>query len=156
MKNGLRAAAAALALAGMVAALPAQAKCWSEAEASAAALREMDSMLMVSALRCRLGSRNFIAEYNRFVQQARPALAAANDLLRARMGVAGFDRYATSLANRYGAGADGMNCKEIAAILSDARDERGSANGLVRLAHQTGASTALPGGKCAPTIADRR
>ncbi len=156
MKKGVRAAAAAMALAGMLAGNPVSAKCWSAEEVAAATLRDMDSMLMVSALRCRLAGRNFVADYNRFVRQARPALSAANEVLRARMGIEGYDRYQTLLANRYGGGADGMNCKQVAEVLSDAREEHGSATGLAKVAREVDASLSLPGGRCAPRVADRR
>jgi hypothetical protein len=156
MKKGFVARAMAGVLCASVAITSAQAKCWSEPEAAAAQLRDFETMLMVSALRCRLSGRNFLADYNRFVVKARPALTAANEVLRARMGLDGYDRYITSLANRYGAGADGLACRDMASILSAAEAERGSATGLARLARDAGANPSLSGGRCTSGLASRR
>ena len=142
----------------------AQAACWSAPEVSAAAVRDLETMLMVSALRCRLSGSNFIADYNQLINQSRPALTAANDQLRAhivtvagaRGGLDAYDRYVTAIANRYGAGAEGLSCGDMASILSAANAERGSAEGLARLARDAGVEPVIEGGRCADAIASRK
>jgi hypothetical protein len=133
--------------------------CWSEREADAAQVRDMETMLMVSALRCRLSGADFLPDYNAFVRGSRVALTEANDTLRAhfapRGGLNAYDRYVTSIANRYGAGAEGLSCADMASILSAAASERGSYSGLVRLAHASGAQPVLAGGLCPVAMAAR-
>ena len=142
----------------------AQAACWSAPEVSAAAVRDLETMLMVSALRCRLSGTNFLSDYNQLINQSRPALTAANDQLRAhfvatagaRGGLDAYDRYVTAIANRYGAGAEGLSCGDMASILSAANAERGSAEGLARLARDAGVEPVIEGGRCAVTVASRK
>jgi hypothetical protein len=139
MKKGVKAWAAAAAVAAMAVSAPAQAACWSDDTMAAAKVREFETLLMVSALRCRAMGRDIIGHYNNFVRENRNQLAAANDTLRAQFtaegaGLNGYDRYVTQLANRYGAGAGGFDCDEAAGLINSAR--RGGAT-LVQLAGHT-------------------
>lgn len=155
---------ATAALAAMSCNAPAYAACWSAPEVAAAQVRDLETMLMVSALRCRLMAKNFLGEYNQLIKQSRPALTAANDLLRAHFvaaagakgGLDAYDRYVTSIANRYGAGAAGLSCADMASILSAANAEQGSAAGLARLARDAGVNPVLSGGHCAVAVASRK
>jgi hypothetical protein len=159
MKKGLtRFAAAMVALAVPAGAV--QAGCWSEGAVTAAKIRDMETMLMVSSLRCRAGNPRMLSAYNAFVRQSRPALTQANDQLRAHFAPAGglnaYDRYVTSIANRYGAGAEGLDCGDFASILSAAAAERGSYVGLARLADSANVDPVLRGGRCPVKVATRR
>jgi hypothetical protein len=142
-------------------ALPANAAqaCWSERAAEAAQVRDMETMLMVSALRCRLSGSDILPAYNQFVRDSRSALTEANDVLRLHFapkgGLNAYDRYVTSIANRYGAGVEGLACDDMASILSAAASERGSYDGLVRLAQASGAQPVLEGGVCPAQMATR-
>jgi hypothetical protein len=133
--------------------------CWSERAADAAQVRDMETMLMVSALRCRLSGANLLPAYNAFVRESRSALTEANDVLRLHFapqgGLNAYDRYVTSIANRYGAGVEGLACADMASILAAAASERGSYAGLVRLAHASGAQPVLQGGVCPVVMAAR-
>lgn len=155
MIRGFARAAAAFA----AAALPVTAAqaCWSTRAADAAQVRDMETMLMVSALRCRLSGNNMLPAYNAFVRDSRAALTEANDVLRLHFapkgGLNAYDRYVTSIANRYGGGAEGLTCADMASILSAASSERGSYAGLVRLAHASGATPVLQGGVCPVAVA---
>jgi hypothetical protein len=139
----------------------AQAACWSDGDAAAAQVREMETMLMVGALRCRIANGNaMLTSYNAFIREGRPALTQANDRLRAHFmsagsGLNGYDRYVTSLANRYGAGADGLSCAELAGLIQSATSEATSLAGLQGLANEIGIGADLPGGRCAVKIAGR-
>ena len=137
----------------------AQAACWDTAAADAAAVREMETMLMVGALRCRSGSAAMITQYNGFVRSSRTALTQANDQLRAHFtaagtGLNGYDRYVTSLANRYG-GGDGLSCGQIGEVLDYIKSGDGSYASLSRLAREMEFDVSLPGGQCVRQIAGR-
>lgn len=148
------AAGAALA---MLAVAPAEAACWNAADYSAAQLRELDTMLMVQALRCRNGQDNYLADYNRFVETGRLVLTGANMRLRnhfvaelgARQGPDALDRYITSVANRYGAGTEGLSCADMASIARAAVTAAGSAEALFQLAAAADMAPMVPGERCA-------
>jgi hypothetical protein len=81
---------------------------WSEADRSAATIREFQTRLMVAALRCRAAGINVLASYNQFIAADRAEIAAANDRLKTHFasinsvtGDRDYDRYTTSLANNY-------------------------------------------------------
>ncbi len=156
MKNLWAKLGSALALASLTTA-PAQAACWSSDAAEAASVRDMETMLMVSALRCKMTGKDVIGAYNQFVRTSRTALIDVNETLRLHFassgGLTAYDRYVTSIANRYGAGADGLNCNDIASILSAANAEGGSKAGLIRLAHDADVQPMLAGGLCRHEIA---
>lgn len=106
----LRMAAAALVSIGLGAQPATAADCWAPGMIEAAKLRQLDVMLMVSALRCRTGPDGFQADYEGFLTRHRPALGKANheilDAMRSRLGAVGaisaLDRMSVTMANRYG------------------------------------------------------
>lgn len=155
-----KAAAAALALCAVTTTQSVQAACWSSEAVEAAQVRDMETMLMVSALRCRISGDDFLPRYNEFVRESRAALSSANDTIRSHFaplgGLNAYDRYLTSVANRYGAGTEGLGCDDMAAILGAARAERGSYAGLVRLAKAADVRPRLPGSACPVSIASRK
>jgi hypothetical protein len=138
----------------------AQAACWSETAVNAAKVRDMETMLMVSALRCRVADASILGAYNNFVRTSRPALTQVNNTLRTQFasqgGLNAYDRYVTSIANRYGAGAEGLSCTDMASILSAARAEGGSLVGLTRLADDAGVEPVLTGGRCKVALVVRK
>lgn len=155
-------ARSAIAAATLVA-LPisgAQAACWGETAISAAKVRDMETMLMVSALRCRSTDAQILGAYNHFVRSNRIALTQVNDTLRKQFadqgGLNAYDRYVTSIANRYGAGAVGLSCADMSSILAAAQSEGGSLAGLSRLAEAAGVEPVLSGNRCSVTLAARR
>lgn len=155
MKHGV----AALVLAA-VSVTSAQAACWDDAAVSAAKVRDLETMLMVSALRCRAEDNAMLKAYNRFVTQSRPALTAVNQTLRDHFagsgGLNAYDRYVTSIANRYGAGAEGLSCDDMSSILSAAQAEGGSLAGLTRLANAAGVAPKLTSERCTTATAMAR
>jgi hypothetical protein len=163
MTSFLKRAGAILALTATSIAVPAQAACWNDAAISAAKVRDLETMLMVSTLRCRLSGQNMLSAYNQMINKSRSALTAVNDSLRAhfiadvgeRAGLNAYDRYVTSVANRYGAGVEGLNCRDMASILAAANAEGGSAKGLARLANDAGVEPRLSGGRCSIAMAKR-
>jgi hypothetical protein len=151
----------ALAATAIVAA-PAHATCWKADQVAAAKVRDLETMLMVSALRCR-GSGNMLARYNKFVVKARPALTQVNDTLRthfaesvgAGRALNAYDSYVTRIANRYGAGADGLSCNDLSSITDAAASERPSFEALAALADRAGVQPLLEGGRCTVSYARR-
>ncbi len=160
MRRGNKKVAALAALAGIIGSGTAQAACWSPKAAEAAEVRDLETMLMVASLRCRLSGRNFIADYNAFVRGSRPALVEANDRLRSHYATSGglnaYDRYVTSLANRHGGGSVGLDCKDMESLLDEARDSGGSVTQLAKLARTVEGGPHLPGGRCGEVIARAR
>lgn len=136
----------------------AQAACWDANSVNAAKVRDMETMLMVASLRCRLkGDPQMLVSYNEFIRSSRPALTQVNDTLRAHFanegGLNAYDRYVTSIANRYGGGAEGLTCEDMSSILAAARAEGGSLAGLTRLATAAKVEPVLNGGRCEVSIA---
>lgn len=127
MKLGKKGLAGLVAITALLS-TPTQAACWSKESIAAAKVREFETMLMVSALRCRNGGRDFLAKYNQFVREGRPVLTKANETLRAQFssefgaarGLNAYDGFVTSLANRYGAGIAELNCGDLSDITSAA------------------------------------
>lgn len=140
-----------------------QAACWTENQVTAARVRDMETMLMVSSLRCRLQGADFIASYNQFVREARPALTEVNEVLRghfvnavgADRALNAYDRYVTGIANRHGAGSSGMSCDDLVNLLNEARGEGNHLARLDRLAIRIGVQPDLQGGRCPWNMASR-
>lgn len=120
----------------------AQAACWSDAAYRAAQVRELDTMLMVEALRCRKTPASFLDDYNRFVEASRPALLKANTALKEhfageggeRAALDAYDNYMTMVANRYGAGAEGLGCDDMGSIARAVLAGNGSPETLYQIA----------------------
>lgn len=127
----------------------ASAACWTDAAYQAAQVRELDTMLMVQALRCRKTSASFLSDYNRFVQVSRPALLQANAELKTHFGgLNAYDNYMTTVANRYGAGTGDLDCQDTASIVRAAMATKGSSDALIRLAADAGMEPAIDGSRC--------
>lgn len=138
--------------------------CWSDPSVAAAKVRDLETMLMVSALRCRLKGQDFLPQYNAFVRGSRPVLIEVNERLRRHfaeaVGPAGaldaYDRYVTAIANSYGAGVDGLDCTDMASILGAAQAAGHSLTSLEALAERAQSSPELPGGRCNLVMAQAR
>jgi hypothetical protein len=146
----------------VIIAAPAQASCWKADQVAAAKVRDLETMLMVSALRCR-AQGNMLARYNKFVVNARPALTQVNDTLRSHFAESvgagrslnAYDSYVTRIANRYGAGAEGLSCSDLSSITDAAVSERPSFQALAALADRAGVEPLLDGGACSVSYARR-
>lgn len=159
---GSKAVLAFSAAAALLGARPAQAAmdCWNAQQTSAAKVRDLQSRLMVAALRCKAMGYDVLAAYNEFVRRDRDALQAANGILRAQFATGYgkdadlyYDRFATSLANRYGGDATSIEiCDDTAAALQQAAAAAGDLDRLVAIADRFGQAPELPGGVC-PTAA---
>ena len=90
-------------------------------------VRKLDIMLMVTSLRCRMGSDDFQPEYRKFSASHITALNAAARRLEsglvARHGKKGakraLDRISVGMANQYGQGHPWLGCAELKEITTD-------------------------------------
>lgn len=152
--------AAFFAVTSIMAAQPAQA-CWSDSEAKAASVANLNMMMMVTALRCRNGQHNFLAEYNRFVRLNNPVIGAHNAQVKARfarmVGGAGaeraMDKFTISLANHYGTGHASMDCAELKLLASELGSRAHQSASLSDLAERHAGTPELSGGRCGLRIA---
>ena len=143
---------AGLVLATTGTTVPAQAGCWTARETGAAQVRDMQTMLMVAALRCRAAHIDISADYDGFVIAQKDAITAANLVIKQHFAAQGgnqadYDRFATSLANGFGDDATTeATCAEAAALAHE-----GSAAAPVQLKQVAEARVfpaSLPGGVC--------
>ncbi|MET0271111.1 MAG: hypothetical protein ABW173_11860 [Sphingomonas sp.] len=147
---------AVCALIGLAAATPAAAGCWTAPEREAAQIRELQTMLMVAALRCHAVGIEITGDYNGFVRASRPAIEAANLRIKTHFAADGgtqadYDRFTTALANAYGdAQTDAATCAEAVEI---ARAGAAPAAALAHLAANRLFPRALPGDTCAASPA---
>ncbi|MGB5076504.1 MAG: hypothetical protein WBO17_03390, partial [Sphingorhabdus sp.] len=72
---------AVFAVLGGIMMQPAQA-CWTNAAQDAAKIKHLNTMLMVTALRCRNTPDNFLPQYNRFVAKHNALIGQQNNVLR--------------------------------------------------------------------------
>lgn len=155
----LAVAIAAVLVSGPVSA----ATCWSADAVEAAAIRDLDTSMMVATLRCRLHGVDISNDYNRFVREKRAVLVANNDVLRTQFsasrgekaGLEAFDRYATALANSHGAGSDTLGCDDYKALAQAAVAAPANRAALLELAAQAGVHPALPVAACSRQVATR-
>ena len=153
---------AALALAATVVADPAQA-CWTDAETDAATVANLNMMMMVSALRCRNGPDNFLAEYNRFVSLNNTIIGAQNATVRGHFsrteGVgraeASMDHFVIDIANNYGGGHETLNCAQLHLVAIDLAQPGHNAVTLLAIADGNVEQLPLPGGQCPVIIASK-
>ncbi len=140
----------------------AQAACWTPAEADAAAVRDLQSRLMVAALRCARSEHDLLADYNRFVGSKKPLLQMGNRVLKAhfakgknkRQAQKAYDRYAVSLANRYGAGSGDLSeCAGMKRLAKLAANSKANQASLVELASMHQLEPVLPNGRCGIVLA---
>lgn len=159
MKSMIAMVAAALALVSGEA--QAAANCWSDTAYEAAQLRDMDMMLMVATLRCRMKGADFSTDYNKFVVDKRPILAAANIEIQSAFAksvgkakaLGAYDDFMTKIANSYGNGMTGMACQDFAALARTAAEAPAVRASLVTLANEIGSKPPVPIARCSATVA---
>ena len=156
-------AAAMLAASSLVASAPVQAQsCWGPQAVAAAKLRNLDIMLMVTALRCRKGADNFQPDYYNFSAAHQAELNVANGVLRAQFAGGGataanraLDKMSVVIANSYGVGHPNMGCRELRQVTRDLATTR-VGGALLNAADALVGQPAIPGGQCAMRVATVR
>jgi hypothetical protein len=95
----------ALAACAASAATPVAAACWEPEEYEAARMRDLQTVLMVSALKCGRADPEMPPAYNKWVGRAKARLLAGEQKLLAHFVREGdqskYDKFTTALANRY-------------------------------------------------------
>ncbi len=155
-------AAALCALAATMISAQAQA-CWTNAEQDAAKVANLNMMMMVSALRCRNGADDFLADYNRFVKNNNPVIGSQNAAVRshfvringAKGADAAMDKFIIGIANSYGGGHDRLGCGQLKAVAKDLSRSGHNAGSLLAIAKENVDEVALAGGNCPVNIASR-
>jgi len=136
--------------------------CWNPTQVAAAKVRDLQSRLMVATLRCQAAGADVTGAYNRFVRANRETIQGANAVLLAQFrtgfgnggGEVQYDRFATALANGYGADAtDEAVCAETEALADEAAAANGDISQLVAIEDRFGFSSDLPGGQCGYSFA---
>jgi hypothetical protein len=150
----------AIALLTCMVAVPsasAMAACWQPQEVKAAEVRNLHTMLMIGALRCRAGDAGMTERYNSFVTHNRNTLDTHNYVLKTRFmreyGIAGghkaYDDFITGMANSHSGRLDDVKfCPTVDALTKLASD--GSAADLEQLAANISEDTALTASQCKP------
>jgi hypothetical protein len=154
--------AALWALASVAVANPAQA-CWTNAEQDAAKVANLNMMMMVSALRCRKGPDDFLADYNRFVKNNNPVIGSQNAAVRshfvriggAKSADAAMDKFIIGIANSYGGGHDRLGCGELKIVAQELSRTGHNTGSLLAIAKDNVDEFALSGGNCSVNIASR-
>ncbi len=155
-------AAALSAVTAMIIASPAQ-SCWTNAEQDAAKVANLNMMMMVSALRCRKGPDDFLAEYNRFVKNNNPVIGSQNATVRSHFARingngnadAAMDKFIIGIANSYGGGHDRLGCNELKQVAQDLSRGGHNAGSLLAIARENVDEAPLSGGNCPVNIASR-
>ena len=156
-------AVSALPILSLGVATPAQAAgCWGPRAVAAAKLRNLDIMLMVTALRCRMGADNFQPDYYNFSAAHQAELNVANGVLRAQFTGGGattanraLDKMSTGIANSYGMGHPELGCSELHQITRDLAGTRVD-GALLDAADALVGAPIIPGGSCALRVATVR
>lgn len=154
---------AAAAMAVSLIAAPAQA-CWTNAEQDAARIANLNQMLMVSALRCRFGSDNFLDDYNRFVRSNNDVLAGQHAVIKgryarttgAKAAVGELDRFMIGLANYHGGGNGSPDCPKLKSLSKGLAKGRNDVHSLALLAEEHAGVPRQAAQACSVSIAARR
>jgi hypothetical protein len=160
--RGIIAKIAFIAIMTSVAAKPAGA-CWNSTGQDAIKITHLNTMLLVTALRCRGGRDNFLPDYNRFVLNNSSLIGAQSKVIKAHLaktygaqGAEGaLDRMAIGFANSYGTGHRNMSCGQLKALAFELASRTQGVSTLTVVADASVGETPLPGGICPVRMATR-
>lgn len=119
-------------------ATPAAAACWEAEEYEAARMRDLQTMLMVSALKCGRAMPEMPAAYNKWVGRERGQLLEGEKHLVSHFVREGdklrYDKFTTALANRYSELSDDLRfCKRAKALLEADEKQNGVLSSVVAI-----------------------
>lgn len=141
---------------------PAQA-CWTNAAQDAAKIKHLNTMLMVTALRCRNTADNFLPDYNQFVVKHNSLIGAQNTALRnhlsatygARGAEGALDRMSIGYANSYGNGHRAMDCRQLKNLAAKLASETHGVVTMAAVADVTVVGGSWSGATCPTRMATR-
>ncbi len=121
-----------------LAAAPVSAACWEPDEYEAARMRDLQTMLMVSALKCGRAMPEMPLAYNKWVARERSQLLEGEKLLVSHFVREGdklrYDKFTTALANRYSELSDDLRfCKRAKALLEADEKQNGVLSSVVAI-----------------------
>lgn len=142
---------------------PAQA-CWTDAAQDAAKIKHLNTMLMVTALRCRNTADNFLPQYNRFVEKHNALIGSQNNVLKIHLSksvgaggvVNALDKMSIGYANSYGTGHRNMGCAELKQLAAALSVEHHGAATMAAAADRAVDNQSWSGQTCAVRIAGVR
>ena len=137
--------------------------CWTNAAQDAAKIKHLNTMLMVTALRCRNTPDNFLPHYNRFVTKHNGLIGAQNAELRqhlsttygARGAEGALDRMSIGYANSYGTGHKAMNCGQLKNLADKLASEPHGVMSMAAVADVAVTGQSWSGAGCPSRIATR-
>lgn len=137
--------------------------CWTNAAQDAAKIKHLNTMLMVTALRCRNTADNFLPQYNRFVTKHNSLIGSQNAALKghlaqtygARGAEGALDRMSIGFANSYGNGHKSMNCKQLKELAAKLSSESHGVVTMAAAADSMVVGQSWSGPVCATRIATR-
>ena len=137
--------------------------CWTSAAQDAAKIKHLNTMLMVTALRCRNTPDNFLPHYNRFVTKHNNLIGSQNAALKghlaqtygARGAEGALDRMSIGFANSYGNGHKTLNCKQLKELAAKLSSESHGVVTMAAAADSTVVGQSWSGTVCPTRIATR-
>jgi|GEM_PF-1316776 hypothetical protein len=137
--------------------------CWTNAAQDAAKIKHLNTMLMVTALRCRNTPDNFLPHYNRFVTKHNSLIGSQNAALKghlaqtygARGAEGALDRMSIGFANSYGNGHKALNCKQLKELAAKLSSESHGVVTMAAAADLTVVGQSWSGPVCPARIATR-
>jgi hypothetical protein len=153
---------ALVAVVTMLSVQPVQA-CWSSAAQDAAKIKHLNTMLMVTALRCRNTADNFLPQYNRFVTKHNSLIGSQNNVLKLQLaqsyGAGGamnaLDRMSIGYANSYGNGHKTMDCRQLKDLATKLSSEPHGVVTMAAVADYAVTGQSWSGQACPVSIARR-
>jgi hypothetical protein len=138
--------------------------CWTNAAQDAAKIKHLNTMLMVTALRCRNTADNFLPHYNRFVAKHNGLIGSQNAALKNHLaqtygprGAEGaLDRMSIGYANSYGNGHKAMDCKQLKELAAKLSSESHGVVTMAAAADVAIAGQSWTGATCPARIAKRQ
>lgn len=155
--------AALVAVVSVMSVQPAQA-CWTNAAQDAAKIKHLNTMLMVTALRCRNTADNFLPQYNSFVTKHNSLIGSQNNVLKSHLaathGAGGalnaLDRMSIGYDNSYGNGHKIMGCSDLKALAAKLASEPHGVVTMAAAAEFAVTGESWSGQTCATRMAGRK
>lgn len=125
-------------------------RCWTVPQITAAKINELSILLNVQSLRCRNEDKTIQDQYDGFTRASGSAMKAVAGVVKGHFGGNStlYDRYAISLANKYGAGVKGQSCPMVASLMDSAIAGGKSTAGLSQVAETANIDPTIAGGPC--------
>ena len=125
-------------------------RCWTVPQITAAKINELSVLLNVQSLRCRVADTTILDQYDAFTKASRSTMRGVAATVKGHFGGSAslYDRYAISLANKYGAGVKGESCENVATLMQAATAAGGTAPALSQVGETANIDPTILGGAC--------